>query len=283
MPTVVFDLATNDDSQWVFRHGTGYPPEGTITATPNGVAFVSKNLDNFEIGLGVFRYDTSAIPDSAVVTSAALRTYVDGVFDSNGRSLTGGWMTDAAISTADYTDTVETTALSPVLISSIPNPATTDFALNDAAANINKTGYTKLRLMISGGLPDNYNIVNIPLLEHATLDAPQLVVTYGLPGRRYKRLVGPQQLGTSEADLYEVPGGTRTRVRHIHLSNPGASEVDVSLEIEGVLSFERPVAAGDVYAARRPIEVSLAAGDVISGYASDTGVVVVIDGVEEAV
>lgn len=82
----------------------------------------------------------------------------------------------------------------------------------------------------------------------------------------YKRLVGPRQLPTSEESLYRVPDRRRARVRNIHLSNPGASEVDVSLEIGGVLSFERPVAAGDVYAVRRPIAVTLDAGEVISGY-----------------
>lgn len=47
----------------------------------------------------------------------------------------------------------------------------------------------------------------------------------------YRRLVGPVQLGTSEADLYTVPEGMHARVRHIHLSNPGAGEVDVTLQV----------------------------------------------------
>jgi hypothetical protein len=47
----------------------------------------------------------------------------------------------------------------------------------------------------------------------------------------YRRIIGPQQLATTEEDLYTVPEGRRTRVRHIHLSNPGASEVDVSLRV----------------------------------------------------
>lgn len=102
-------------------------------------------------------------------------------------------------------------------------------------------------------------------------------------GRRYKRLVGPQQLPTSTGDLYTVPAGTVTQVRHVHVSNPGASPVDVTLGLASGTLLERTVGADSVYSPRNPIAVTLAAGEVLQGSASAAGVVVVVDGVERTV
>jgi hypothetical protein len=50
-------------------------------------------------------------------------------------------------------------------------------------ANINKTGYTCLRMGIIGGSPVSLNnYINLFAYNHASEPAPQLVITYTLAG-----------------------------------------------------------------------------------------------------
>lgn len=46
-----------------------------------------------------------------------------------------------------------------------------------------------------------------------------------------KRLVGPSQLTGSAATLYTVPAATKTVVRYIHIENPSASPVALTMSI----------------------------------------------------
>lgn len=49
--------------------------------------------------------------------------------------------------------------------------------------------------------------------------------------RTPKRLYGPAQVATGPATVYTVPAGTKTIVRHIHVQNPSASPVTLSLSL----------------------------------------------------
>ena len=46
-----------------------------------------------------------------------------------------------------------------------------------------------------------------------------------------KRLFGPAALGNATATKYTVPAGLATVIRHIHVSNPSAAAVDLTLGI----------------------------------------------------
>lgn len=49
--------------------------------------------------------------------------------------------------------------------------------------------------------------------------------------RTAKRLYGPAQIATGPATVYTVPASTKAIVRQVHLSNPSASPVTVTLSI----------------------------------------------------
>lgn len=49
--------------------------------------------------------------------------------------------------------------------------------------------------------------------------------------RTDKRLAGPAQIATGPATIYTVPAATRTFIRSIHINNPSASPVTVTLSI----------------------------------------------------
>jgi len=68
-----------------------------------------------------------------------------------------------------------------------------------------------------------------------------------------KRLVGPAQVATGPTTVYTVPALTKTIIRHIHVSNPSASPVTLTLSIgaDGVTTrlmttFSIPAAAAGV-------------------------------------
>lgn len=49
--------------------------------------------------------------------------------------------------------------------------------------------------------------------------------------RTSKRLYGPAQIATGPATVYTVPASTKTIIRQIHISNPSASPVTLTLSI----------------------------------------------------
>lgn len=46
-----------------------------------------------------------------------------------------------------------------------------------------------------------------------------------------KRLAGPAQVATGPTTIYTVPAITKTVIRHIHIQNPSASPVTLTLSI----------------------------------------------------
>jgi len=124
------------------------------------------------------RWDTSGLGPSAVISSALLRIDVTGKNDNDGRSLTGEWYThDGSISSADHTNTVGTDAHAGTALSLISVAADQEFALA-ALTNISKTGYSGLRMHISGAAPTLPNNVLWAALEHASSIEARLVVTH---------------------------------------------------------------------------------------------------------
>jgi hypothetical protein len=124
------------------------------------------------------RFDTSAIPDTATVTSATLRLYVTAKANADGRNLVGEWY-DAAnwpIDASDYTLNSSGSAFTGASIGQIRAGATNDFSLG-GLASVSKTGYTGLRLHVDGGQPTGDNYVQFASFE-STLPKPQLIVTY---------------------------------------------------------------------------------------------------------
>lgn len=88
----------------------------------------------------------------------------------------------------------------------------------------------------------------------------------------YQRLYGPAQLSSSATDLYTAPTGTRVRVRHIHLSNPSGSPVDVTLSVGADGAATRlldgwPLAADSIYSTRKRADYTLESGEKIQGFA----------------
>jgi hypothetical protein len=137
---------------------------------------------DYEVLVGLLRFDTSALPDDAVVTSATLRVFVTEQRDADDRLLVGEWLAGSAwpIDGSDFALAVGTSALAGVDVTGLTKNASYELPLT-GLASVSRTGYTGLRLGISGGQPTGDNLVQIAALEHPSRPEPQLVLAWTRP------------------------------------------------------------------------------------------------------
>ncbi len=162
----------------------GYPPSGSPAANSAGSVFTAgKRLafSNFQVLTALVRFDTSSLPDGATVTGVSLRLGVNAKADGDGRSLVAEWYDPSSwpIDAGDSTFAVGSSALS-VPVGSVATGQVVSFALA-GPGSVSKTGYTALRVGISGGQPAADNYVQFASSESTGLAGPQLVVTYTTP------------------------------------------------------------------------------------------------------
>lgn len=198
-PTTTFTLGGSRDDGVVSRWGSEYPPAGPITVETadilranrtecTGASCASFQSSGYEIALSMMRFDTSSLPDHAVVTDATLHLSFEHLrtlayaqpHDSDGLDLRMDWYRSWPIDAADYTEAaLPGTALSaPVL----PAPSDGAYALQDPAAGVSLTGYTGLRAGLSGsGAPVGYNQLGWDSFEYSYSGPPRLEVIYTVP------------------------------------------------------------------------------------------------------
>ena len=140
----------------------GYPPSGAAAANTTGT-FLSVGRRNawgeYSVLTSLLRFDTSAVPDGATVTSATLRLHVAGKADGDDRNLVAEWYPAAnwPIDDADYALDSSASALPGADVGNLALGAVNDLALQGLGA-VSTTGSTALRLHLDGGQPaaDNY-------------------------------------------------------------------------------------------------------------------------------
>lgn len=173
---------SGDDGEVLIKGGTGYPPQGSASATTTAETLTARRSrisQRFTVSAPLIRFDTAAIPDGAVVTSATLKLYVTNKVNSDGRNLVGEWYSAGnwPIDSADYSLDSTANAFDPLDITVIATNASTDLILKNLTP-ISTTGYTGLRLHIDGAKPSGGNIVEFAAVDHHSLPEPQLIVNY---------------------------------------------------------------------------------------------------------
>ncbi len=173
----------------------------------------SRNVDGTYLNnLGLVQWDTSALPDDAILSSATLTAAVTAVINADGRSLQGEWFNwGAACDAGDWTLAAASTAFSAPLSGIAGNNASNSFALT-GPGNINVSGRTYLRLQISGGAPTAPNLVQIAAYDHTTLPGPRLQVCYVMPAPTPTPSLTPSATVTSTASPTTTSTPTATDV-----------------------------------------------------------------------
>ena len=134
---------------------------------------------DYQVFVGLLRFDTSALPDGATVTSASLKLDLLGKIDADNRGLEAEWYSASSwpIDAADWSLASSGSASAAVDITALSTTATSSFELG-GLGSISTTGSTGLRLHLSGGQPSGDNLLQVASLEHPTRPEPQLVVSY---------------------------------------------------------------------------------------------------------
>jgi hypothetical protein len=156
----------------VWRPTTGVSSLTTdieVVATKSGATYTNREA--------LLRWDTSSIPDSAIVTAASLKCYIDAKFATDALSVAIEWYDPGTIANDDYTSTPVADAHVATLLSAITDGALHTFVLIGAAAEINKAGFTGLRVFMTGVTPTGSNQFDISDFADAEPSA-QLIVTY---------------------------------------------------------------------------------------------------------
>lgn len=94
------------------------------------------------------------------------------------------------------------------------------------------------------------------------------------------RLFGPANLPNSAEVLYLVPQVTKTVVNFIHVSNPTAAALSLTISINGDSGATRIYDAAPFQPGATPIFCNhvLEAGESLQGFSSDPNLVLTIDG-----
>lgn len=167
---------------------------GTFSRNSAGwtVAQAGRNLASgpqYQLRVALFAWDTSSLPDNAIVASASLVVYPSTGINAGNRNLAGEWYQWDGVSNSDWTDVVGTSAFTyPISSMSIGSAYAT--VPITGLSGINASGTTYMRLHVDGGEPigtapyENY--VNIDTTG-AAHNPPQLIVNYLIWQTSYTR------------------------------------------------------------------------------------------------
>lgn len=185
--TVCAGAAANDGVVNKLNSGA-YPP---TTATVVNTTFTSNSARRTWTGssygeqLVAMRWNTAALPDAALVSSATFAFDVTGKSDTDGLNLTGQWYNwSPAIDASDYAELNGSSAFA-VPIASLPTTVTTTAVPLSDLGSISLTGYTYLRVGVSqragDAAPSGVNDVSLRMYENTAGAGPVLRVCYVLP------------------------------------------------------------------------------------------------------
>ena len=133
------------------------------------------------VTVGLLRFDTSSLPDSATITSAELRLNVTMKSDSDARSLVAEWYPAAnwPIELGDWAFADSSTAHVGTPLSALTVGQRHAFLLRNVAS-VDRIGMTALRLDIDGSAsaPTGPNDLGLASWDDATRPEPALIVRY---------------------------------------------------------------------------------------------------------
>lgn len=191
MPTQTFPITSGvDDQRGAILASPDYPPAGArgFEAGNTTVVYGERSFDSvskYFVSNILLRFDTSALPDDAIIISAKLLLTIVSVANADGRSTVFEWYDWSALDPAnDIALEAPTTNLAAsVTIASAPTATGSLFTvpLSGAGANVSRTGFTHLRSHTTGGKPTGFNRIVVRPFEHSAETAPKLVVEYSVP------------------------------------------------------------------------------------------------------
>jgi hypothetical protein len=186
MTNHTFSVAASGDDVWVSRESASageWPVTGSFSVL-DALANISARKAQFaafsDCVVALLRFDTSSIPDNAVIISATLRLQTVAKGAATGRDIQVGYYASSnwPIDSADWSGADNPGSDAGVFpISGFSVGVEANLALTNPQL-ISTTGYTGFRLSISGAEPtvDDDHRLEWAAFDHATEPEPQLIV-----------------------------------------------------------------------------------------------------------
>ena len=247
----------------------------SIDSTSPYCSLGQRPMNGYTVWEGCLRFDTSSIPDDAVITDAKL-------FIGAYANYTGNLVVvrcyeadfDSAIGTEDWVNPTSLAA-SPVLASFdttsggwVTYPEQLTFTVTDALKSaINKTGYTDIRIVTDrevAGIPPTASneYLTMKTVEYGNLGSPLLVVTWSLPaeaGVTERNLIDNPRFANNVTDGWSLASSNITATREtspgVDLPPPATACAKLTASSTSSAYFQSndnlyPADAGTSYAAR---------------------------------
>lgn len=211
----LYDLYTTSPSSTFsgIRDGSGTSASDSDTSAKAVLLSATTSTDKYsQMNRGVLTFDTSSIPDSASISSATLRVYVNSKSETIGSQsmgvVAGMSASNTALASNDYSNQGLTRYASDITLAALTTTANNTYTLNSTGiSGINKNGITKLSLRLSSDIDNSAPTwvsggeasVNIDFAEGS--NPPLLTVTY---------TVGSNILGLHQ--FIDTPPGTDSQL-----------------------------------------------------------------------
>jgi hypothetical protein len=189
--TAAFSVSSSGDDGDLERGGPAYPPASatpTLTETGAPILLVRRSTTPWPyvpVRVSLLRFDTSALPDDAIVTSAVLQLYTTGKSSTDNRSLRAEWYTAThwPLDAGDWSVADQGSAHSGTSLDAIETGRQVSLALQ-SLGGIDTRGATGIRMHVSGSdtAPSGPNEIAFAASESPTLPAPTLIVQYERAG-----------------------------------------------------------------------------------------------------
>jgi hypothetical protein len=183
-PTTTFSVAAGADDARIERTGSTYPPAGGISVDSTSTsAYCARSFisPTYYITVAIVRWDTSSL-SGAQVQSATAKFYLSAKGADDNRQVTIEWYNwTPPASTSNWVQDAVNNAHAGTSIASLPNAAQYVSLALQNLSNLNTSGYTGLRLHVSGGQPTGSNLFQFRSFEHTGGTPPLLEVTYVAP------------------------------------------------------------------------------------------------------
>lgn len=191
MPTATFSIASAADDGTGIAQNNSWPPTTWTDDSDNADNALYNSKGSFSSVTyyheqSFMRWDTSPIDDLSTILAANLAVWVDSKQDAdNAFSFVGDYYDFGGEPTVsgDRVETPSPSIFTAVDITGITVSAVLTLPLTDLSG-ISKTGFTGIRTGLSAGTPTLgplvQNSVRIIAFEHATLQEPQLQVTWAV-------------------------------------------------------------------------------------------------------
>ena len=265
-PASTFNVGASNHDDRVLRSGSSYPPAGGYLTWPAGIRVEAGREDfancagagtgPFCIRNGFIRWNTILPDPNATITGATLQLDLRFINNADERQLTADWYTAGwpPASSDDYSATAQTSAISGWTI-----PFSTglyDITGLGGLGGISKTGYTGLRLHLSGGEPSGRNLIQATSYDAPDGQPPRLTVIYNNTPPPVPTVLTP-------ANAAELPTVTPV-LEASTVTDPQGDPVYYQFEVSTTSSF----GAGDVVATS-PLITSTPTWTVAAGTLKD--------------